>query len=243
MLALLGAFGQEIADLKRQMVIRESVAEQHFTLFCGTFQNRNILVAKTGMGKERAESATRYILKHYPVNKIISLGFAGGLAPELMIGDVVVCSTLCCDSQEEVYTSDAHLLSLASKVKENIEIRSFIGSSVTALYLNASPHKMREVRDIFHTHIVDNESYWIVRIASSNKIPFIAVRAISDDIEHGIQPFDQILKAGGELLWEKAFFSFISHPDYLMNVFKLFSNTRFARGNMFTFLSNLVNKM
>lgn len=243
MLALLGAFGQEITDLKRQMVIQESVTEQHFKLYCGTFQKKNILVVKTGMGKERAESATRYILKHYPVNKLISLGFAGGLAPELMIGDVVVCSTLCCDSQGEVYTSDAHLLSLASKVKENIETRSFIGSSVTALYLDASPHKMREVRDIFRTDIVDNESYWIASIASSNKIPFIAIRSISDDIEHSIQPFDQILTAGGELLLKKAVLSFISHPNYLMNMITLFRNTQLARRNMFTFLSNLVNNM
>ena len=243
MLALLGAFGQEMSDLQRRMVIQEVVVEQHCELYRGKFENREAMVVKTGMGKERAESAMEFILKHYPVTAVISLGFAGALAPELRIGDVVVCSTLYCDCIAEVYASDAHLLSLASQVQECIEARSCIGSGVTVLHLEASPRKMRELREIFQAHIVDNESYWIARIASANTIPFIGVRSISDDIQHSIQPFDQILTADGELLWKKAVLCFFSHPDYLMNVFTLFRNTRLARRNMVAFVSHLVTKM
>jgi len=243
MLALLGAFGQEIADLRQRMVIHEVVAEGHCKLYRGTLKNRDALLVKTGMGKKRAEGATNFILERYPIAAVISLGFAGALAPELRIGDVVICSPLYCDSRSEVYTSDAHLLSLASQVPEGIVARSCLGSSVTALHLDASPQKMHELRETFPAHIVDNESYWIARIASASKIPFIVIRSISDDMQHGVQPFDQILTADGELIWKKAVPCFLWHPWFLMNVFTLFRNTRPAKRNMATFISHLVTKI
>lgn len=243
MLALLGAFEQEIADLRRRMVIQEVVAERHCKLYRGKFENRDALLVKTGMGKERAESATKFILERYPVAAVISLGFAGALAPELRIGDVVICSTLYCDSRAEVFASDAHLLSLASQGPAGIAARSCIGSSVTVLHLEASPQKMHELRGTFHAHIVDNESYWIASIASASTIPFIVIRSISDDMQHSVQPFDQILTADGELLWKKAVLCFLSHPWYLVNVFTLFRNTRLAKRNMATFISHLVTKI
>jgi adenosylhomocysteine nucleosidase len=94
MLAIMGAFGQEIIDLRRQMVIEEVVARRDCRLYCGKFKNRDTFLVQTGMGKERAENATQFILERYPVTAIISLGFAGALAPELRIGDVVVYFTV-----------------------------------------------------------------------------------------------------------------------------------------------------
>jgi adenosylhomocysteine nucleosidase len=243
MLALLGAFGQEIADLRRRMAIEEVVAERHCKLYRGKLGNKDALLVKTGMGKKRAESATTLILERYPVTAIISLGFAGGLAPELGIGDVVVCSTLYCDSAAEIYASDARLLALAAQVLEDIAGRVRFGSGVTALYVEASPQKMRELRETFSVDIVDNESYWIARIASASKIPFIAIRSISDDMQHSVQPFDRILSADGELLWKKAVLSFLSHPWYLMNVYNLFRNTRAAKRNMAAFIGQLAAKI
>ncbi len=243
MLAILGAFGQEIVDLRRRMVIKEVVAERHCKLYRGKYENRDALLVKTGMGKERAESATKFILERYPVTAVISLGFAGALAPELRIGDVVVCSTLYCDSTEEVCTSDAHLLSLASQGPGDRATRFCLGSSVTVLQLDSSPQKMQELSEPFHAHIVDMESYWIARIASAQQIPFIAIRSISDTMQHSVQPFDQILASDGKLLWKKAVLCFLLHPQYLVNVFTLFRNTRPAKRNLAAFVSHLMTKI
>lgn len=250
MLALLGAFGQEIVDLRRQMVIEEVVAERGCKLYRGKFENRDALLVKTGMGKERAENATKLILERYPVTAIISLGFAGALAPELRIGDVVVCSTLHCaprlEQEEqgvEPCAPDANLLSLASQGPGDRATRFCLGSGVTVLQLDSSLQKMQELSETFHAHIVEMESYWIARIASAQQIPFIAIRSISDTMHHSVQPFDQILASDGKLLWKKAVLCFLLHPQYLMNVFTLFRNTRPAKRNMAAFISHLVTKI
>jgi adenosylhomocysteine nucleosidase len=250
MLAILGAFGQEIVDFRRQMVIEEVVTQRVCRLYRGKFKNRDTLLVQTGMGKERAENATRFILERYPVTAIISLGFAGALAPELRIGDVVVCSTLHClpASEQEVQrlepmVPDAHLLSLASRGPGDRSLHFCLGSGVTVLQLNSSTQKMQGVRETFNAHIVDMESYWIARIASARQIPFIAIRSISDTIRHSVQPFDRILAADGKLLWEKAVLCFLTHPQYLMNVFTLYRNTRPAKRNLAAFIGYLVTEI
>jgi len=250
MLALLGAFGQEIVDLRQQMIIEEVVVQRYCTVYRGKFKNRDALLVKTGMGKERAENATEFILERYTVTAIISLGFAGALTPELSIGDVVVCSTMHCASgfekekgAVEACAADANLLALASYVPGDGTTRFCLGSGVTVTQLDSSPQRMQELSHNFHAQIVDMESYWIARIASARQIPFIAIRSISDTMQHGIQPFDQILTSDGKLLWKRAVLCFLLHPQYLMNVLTLLRNTRPAKRNLTTFVSHLVTKI
>ena len=249
MLALLGAFGQEIVDLRRQMVIEEVVAERGCKLYRGKFENRDALLVKTGMGKERAESATKFMLERYPVSAIISLGFAGALAPELSIGDVIVCSTLHCAHKSEhkwvsdgLCASDTHLLSLVSQGLEDI-VAGCLGSSVSVLQLESSTKKLPGLAETLHVHIVDMESYWIASIASARQIPFIAIRSISDTMQDSVQPFDQILTSDGRLLWKKAVLCFITHPQYLINTFTLYRNVRIAKKNLIACVRHLVSKM
>jgi adenosylhomocysteine nucleosidase len=250
MLAIMGAFGQEIIDLRRQMVIEEVVARRDCRLYRGKFKNRDTLLVQTGMGKERVENATRFILERYPVTAIISLGFAGALAQELRIGDVVVCSILHGapglgeeKQRLEPLAPDANLLSMASQGSGDRAIRFCLGSGITVLQLNSSTQKMQGLSETFHADIVDMESYWIARIASARRIPFIAIRSISDNIQSSVQPFDRILAPDGELLWKKAVFCFLLHPWYLLNVFTLYRNTRPAKRNLAAFVGDLVTKI
>ena len=250
MLAIMGAFEQEIADLRRQMAIEESVTGPRCRLYGGKLRNRDILLVQTGMGRERAENATRFALERYPVTAIISIGFAGALAPELNIGDVVVCSKLYFvprpEEEEqalEPYAADANLLALASQGTGDTAIPFSIGRGVTVLQLNADSLNMQELSDTLNVHIIDMESYWIAGIASTWKIPFIAIRSISDTIRESVQPFDRILDSGGELLWKKAVLCFLLHPWYLKNVFTLYKNTRPAKRNLAALICHLVAKI
>lgn len=246
---LLGAFGQEIDGLRRQLDIEEVVAGQDYKLYRGKYENRDILLVQTGMGKERAESATKSVLEHYPVTAIISVGVAGGLNPELKIGAVILCSTLYYvngsdqkDPKAEPYASDANLISLASEGPEDIKANCYIGSSVTVLRLESNPQKQQELVETLNADVVEMESYWIARIASVRGIPFIAIRAISDR-GNDVQPFDQILTSDGKLLWKKALVCFTTHPHYLLKVFNLYMHVRVATKNLTACVLNLVTKM
>jgi len=247
MIALLGAFRQEIAGLRRQLIIEKSVASRAWTVYRGKLMGNDCVIVQTGMGRLRAEGATQYLLDHYPVASIVSLGFAGALTPELAIGDVVVCATMRCASgfdaeegESDACAADANLLALASQVSRDMTARSCVGSGVTVMELDASPQRMQELRQTFRAEIVDMESYWIARIAAVRQIPFIAVRSISDTMQQGVQPFDRILTSDGRLLWKRAALCFLSRPHHLANVFTLFKNTRRARMTLTAFVADLV---
>ncbi len=247
MLAIMGALGQEIIDLRRQMVIEEVVARRDCRLFRGKLKNRGVLLVQTGMGKERAENATQFVLERYPVTAIISLGFAGALAPELRIGDVVVCSKLHCapgsGEGKGHLAPDARLLSLASQGPKDRAPRFCPGSGITVLQPNSNTQEMQKLSETFHVDIVDMESYWIAGIASDRGIPFIAIRSISDNMQSSVQPFDRVLAPDGGLLWKKAALCFLGHPRYLLSMVTLYRNTWPAKRNLAAFISDLVSRI
>jgi adenosylhomocysteine nucleosidase len=246
---LLGAFAQEIDGLRRQLDVEEVITGQDYKLYRGSYENRDILLVQTGMGKERAEIATKSVLARYPVTAVVSLGFAGGLNPELEIGDVVLCSTLYRkngsgqeDPKAEPYTSDADLISLASECPDDIEADCLIGSCVTVLELDTDPQKQQELAETYQADVVEMESYWIAKIASDRGIPFIAVRAMSDR-GSDVQPFEEILAPDGSLLWQEAVVSFTIHPHYLIKVFNLYLQVRVAHRNMTACVLHLLDRM
>jgi len=250
MLALLGALSEEIGDIKRQMVIEKVAAGSDCNLYQGKFENRDILLVETGLGKQRAEAATRFILQNYTVTALVSLGFAGALNGELEVGDVVVCSTLHCANgqmqkatKSETFHSDARLVSLATGVTEDAGVKIRCGSSVTASHLISNPEAKYTLGELFRTDIVDMESYWVARIASASGIPFVAIRAVSDARQDNLPPFDEILTANGRWQRKKAFFYFVLHPQYLMKLLGLYRKARRARRNLTTFVSYVVANM
>lgn len=247
MLTLLGAFGQEIAGLRSKMAIAEVIAGPDCSVYRGKLEGRDCLLVRTGMGKERAESATGFVLQRYPVTAMISLGFGGALTPDLTIGDVVACSTMHCasgpekrDGESEAYHADASLLALASQGAGAVKVRFRFGRGVTVTHLASSTQKTQEMSHSLHADIVDMESYWMARIASARQVPFIAIRSVSDTMRQGVQPFDRILASDGRLLWKRAAVCLLLHPWYLMNVFALFRNTQRAQRNLTAFVSDLV---
>jgi adenosylhomocysteine nucleosidase len=246
---ILGAFAQEIDGLRRQLEIEEVITERNYDLYRGTYENTDILLVRTGMGRERVENATESILKNYPVTAIVSLGFAGGLNPESEIGDVVLCSTLYyangsdqTDPMPESYASDASLISLASGCLEDMEANCYIGSSVAVLELDCDLQEQQELAETFNADVIEMESYWVARIASARGIPFIAIRSISDR-GNDVQPFDQILSSDGELLWKEAVVCFTIHPHYLLKVFNLYMQVRVAHRNLTACVLQLVTRI
>ena len=249
LILLLGAFGQEIDGLRRKLDVDKVTSERGYELYCGNYENRDILLVRTGMGKKRAENATESVLGNYPVTAIVSLGFAGGLNPELEIGDVVLCSTLYCENGSDQenpeaapLSSDANLTALASESLEEIKVNYHIGTCVSVLELESDLERQQELAETFNADMVEMESYWIAKIAADHEIPFIAIRSMSDS-GNDIQPFDEILSEEGDLLWDEAIVSFTLHPQYLFKVFNLYLNVRVAHENLTACVLNLLPKM
>jgi len=248
MFALVGALKEEVADLQRRMSLAQDFAWRRCRIYRGKYGKRDVLLLQTGTGKESAEIATRFILEHYPVTTLISLGFAGALTRELKVGDIIICSTLHCASgltqpapnSGETYSSDGSLVSTLSQAIEGTRLRFSHGSSVTVIQPVSRLEAKRTLGESFGADIVDMESYWVARIAAERRVPFLAVRAISDIMQDSRLPFDQILTLHGEWQWKMAVPYFTLHPQHLTKLFALYRDAREARKNLTTVVSRLV---
>jgi len=228
------------------MALKEAHTWQDCRIYAGEYKGKPVLLAQTGMGKERAEAATEFILERYPIDTLISLGFAGGLNENLRVGDIVLCATLYSNNgtaQGGQCSSDASLISLSLQALPGKVTRLRQGKGVTVAQAASTPETKLALRQTFQADVVDMESYWIGKIASAREVPFLAVRAISDTVHDSLLPFDRFIDMNGKLLRQRAVSYFLSHPQHLAKLVALSRSARRARKNLTAFIEYLMAKL
>jgi adenosylhomocysteine nucleosidase len=236
MIALLAALEQEIANLRKLFTIEERFTWRDYEMFKGTYGEKAVLLVRTGLGKERAEIVTHFILEHYPVTTLISLGFAGALTEETKAGDVILCSSLYCSNGQHAPVaenrSDAGLVSLLSQTLKETAISFRQGSSVTVAEPVSTPEAKRALGRAYPSEIVDMEGYWVARIASASKTKFMAVRSVSDTVPDSVPNLSAVLDPTGRWHWKRAIPHFLFQPTNMVKLFTLYRNSQKAKKSL-----------
>ncbi len=235
MLALLAAMKTEIEPFKRHMEIKKQVVDNDCLVTEGRFRGQPALLVQTGVGGHRAEMATKYVLDHYPVQVILSLGFCGGLVPELKAGELVICTRLF-HGQSPVMESTNALVELGKHVAKPTE-----AGLVTVSRPANQRQQKEELAKKYSAKAVDMESYWIVAEARRRGIPCLVVRAISDPVDHDLPNLEGVSSGSGKWSKRKAFFYFASHPVETFRLSHLYFGNRRAKRNMFNFVNNFAS--
>ena len=89
---LLGALGEEVDLLFRSL---EQPQEQKLLgvhLAVGKLKGRRVVVCRSGVGKVNAAMVATLLIEHYKPSEVIFTGIAGGINPELKVGDIVIAT-------------------------------------------------------------------------------------------------------------------------------------------------------
>jgi len=248
MIAILGALREEVSCLRKRMDVQETIFEAACKAFRGRFRGRDILLAQTGMGKQRAQAATRLVLERYPVATLVSFGFAGALAEELSAGDVVLYSAVHCAetdadlkaSPEQPHASSDDMLGRAKRALKDEAVTFICQPGVSVRQVMLSPEDRGRLAEAHHAYVVDMESYWIAEIASEAGIPFIIIRSVSDTRYEKLVPFDQLMTEDGTIMWKAAAAHFVRRPRDLAVVGRLYRNARTAQRNLVAAMDALI---
>ncbi|HMK35531.1 MAG TPA: hypothetical protein VK463_10715 [Desulfomonilaceae bacterium] len=146
------------------------------------FEGRHLLVVRCGMGPERAATAVRH-LDEAPA-AILCAGSAGGLVPDLTVGDLVVSSeTVAGDAPCDIVAGHVPLVENIVRVcrRENRNYR--IGRVVTVNNAVFPKEDRRRLHRETGAAAVDMESHAIGMEAAKRSVPFAALRVISDDLD------------------------------------------------------------
>lgn len=195
MIGIIGAMPEEIDVLTKSMDTRVAQQRGPFTLHVGRLENKGVLVAQCGIGKVNAAALTQMLL-HQGVTQIIFTGVAGGLAPSLNVGDIVV-STDCVQhdvdasnfgyapgqipSEDLAWQADETLQDLALSAAQTLDdINIISGRILSGDQFIQDPQKVAWLRETFNGACAEMEGAAVAQVCHKWDVPFVIIRSISD---------------------------------------------------------------
>lgn len=196
MIAVITALDQETSGIRKQLESPTKKIIGKAQIWEGTLRGAPLVLARSGIGRERVEAVVTNLADSYALNGIVSWGFGGALIPELKTGDIVICSHMSLDPDHEgptpelpteteqqntkVFHSDKNMVDLAMEIglKEAIELRQ--GGSLTLDHIAEEPEEKKNLGEKYPVIVAEMEAYWLAAIAQEIQMPFLSVRAISD---------------------------------------------------------------
>ena len=90
MIGIIGAMEEEVAELKKDMQIDETI-EQAGMVFCkGSLGGKDVVIVRSGIGKVNAGICAQILVDRFDVDTLINTGIAGSLDAQIDIGDMVI---------------------------------------------------------------------------------------------------------------------------------------------------------
>ena len=197
MIGIIGAMDIEVAILRDKMVNPTVETISGVDFIRGKLEGRDVVLARSGVGKVFAAICAQTMILKYGVKAIINSGVAGTLTGELHIGDVAI-STACV--QHDMDTSpvgdpvgllsginvvelpaDTTLVGELDKVCADAGVNHRLGVIATGDQFVATHERRDWIRDQFTGIAVEMEAGSIAHVCYVNKVPFASIRVISDE--------------------------------------------------------------
>ena len=198
-IGIIVATDEELIEIKNIMDTFEERDIYELTFVKGKINGKKVIVVKCGIGKVNAARTTQILIDNFKISKIINIGAAGGINPELKIQDIVIgekivqydfdTSSVGDYEKGEIQgvgkyiRSDFELINICKKVlKKRVDnsINVVIGTIATADIFCSDPEMAKKVRDEFEADCVEMEGAAIAQVCFLDKIPFLVIRGISD---------------------------------------------------------------
>jgi adenosylhomocysteine nucleosidase len=139
----------------------------------------NGVVVCSGPGFKNAASAARQAIDRFSPEMVVSIGFAGALAPGMKVGDICVPRHIVSERTGSAFTSPHGK-----------------GSLVTADTVAGADRK-RVLFARFHAQAVDMEAAAVAAVAATRDCEFLALKVISDELDTPIDFVEPFIRPEG----------------------------------------------
>lgn len=90
--AILSALADEQSGLIEQLEAAECIRHAGRDFWCGRLHGQRVVLALSRIGKVSAATTAAALIERFQVERVLFTGVAGGLAPSVQVGDIVVAS-------------------------------------------------------------------------------------------------------------------------------------------------------
>jgi adenosylhomocysteine nucleosidase len=243
----------EATLVRRCLRLRHQVATAVGPLWQGHLYNREVVLLRGGMGPERATQAATWLVQHYALQAVLSIGFAGGLQASVATGDAVLpLRILTTQVGAETISPpapvgivpDAGLAHHAAIAARQAGLTLHQGTLLSVIEMVAHAVAKQRLGEQFGALAVDMESYSIGRVAVAHHLPFMVLRTIFDTQTDNV-PFQasQFTSANGALQPLRVLSYIVRHPHVLAEVPHAWGKVRTAGRGLESWLGHFLRQL
>ncbi|MDQ6996561.1 MAG: hypothetical protein Q9M82_03765 [Mariprofundus sp.] len=199
--------------------------------------SEHVCLVISGIGAERAAIAAAELIRH-GVGALLSWGCAGGLSANLQPGDLLLPESVLPQASPS-YASAPHASAIlhVDRHWHACLLEQYPTASTGTLAESASILTEPMHKTAFHQSTgavaVDMESAAIAKAARDAQLPFMAIRAIADDVETDMPAcVHQCVDIYGKLYPLKLLPSLLAHPSTLPRLLRLGRHFHAARATL-----------
>lgn len=204
-IGIIGAMEEEVISLKRKMEGQTIQEIASMTFVEGTIQGNPVVVVRCGIGKVNAAVCTQILIDRFEVGCIINTGVAGGLHPDVQIGDIVISSDTVQHDMDvtafghekgmiprmdhSFFEADAQLVESAKEATKDLEgeCKIFTGRIASGDQFVSSMAVKDAIYTTFSAYCAEMEGAAIAHTCYLNQVPFVIIRAISDKADQSAE--------------------------------------------------------
>lgn len=207
-----------------------------FRLRGGRLKSIRVAAVESGPGAQKAARATRALLDGHRPAWVVACGFAGALRPEIKVGDIVVSSAVCSLQGDEIETPHGMTADPARGLH--------VGRFVTTDAIVRTVAEKRELASRFDAVACDMETYAVAAVCRDARVPFMAVRAVTDDLAADLPvEVHALLASTGAGRFGATVGAIWNRPESVKDLWKLRENAAAAARRLAPFLAGVVQQL
>ena len=213
-IGIIAAMPEELIHLTQNLDKPQEVQVMGNTYYTGTVGNTEVVLVQSGIGKVMSAMSVAVLADHFQVEAIINTGSAGALAEGIAVGDVVIADKLVYHDvdvtafgyaygqmagQPLYFESDKNFITRIQTNLSQLDQTWHLGLIATGDSFIAGEDKIASIKSHFPDVLaVEMEGAAIAQAAQALGLPFLVIRAMSDNANHEASiSFDEfIIEAG-----------------------------------------------
>ncbi len=213
-LAIMGAMEEEIEPLLAHFDSVNVVEFANNKYYEVNYKGLDIVIAYSKIGKVFASLTATTMIEKFGCDTLLFSGVAGGINPELKIGDLIIANKLCQHDLDITAFGHPHgfvpggavfvetskeLKEIAKTVASENGLKVIEGTIATGDQFVHSVERKEFIESTFKADALEMEGASVAVVCNALNVPFFILRAISDtaDMDAGFD-FDEFLKSSAK---------------------------------------------
>ena len=235
-IGIITAMPEETQAIIRALPHTQKIRFGGAVLYHALFSGHEIVIAEAGMGFANATTTAGQLIADLRPDLIVSAGFCGGIADELLVGDAVLAAGLVMVADgglKEVPIPGSPLGSVFLSGQSGEGQRVFAGLFVST----TSIMKKQQLSALLPAHapypVVEMESAAIALVAGEIGIPFIGLRTVSDPFDEELGfTLDEFCDGQMRIRIPKVLMTIVRKPRIIPQLIRLAGNSRIAAASL-----------